>query len=485
MKGVRLLDQGRQARVAKKLSLEEIRAILESGIFDGLIGAVEDERIECKAAPYQLQHAHQKQELAKDVSAFANAEGGMILIGVRTERDPTHFGDEIREISCISQDLVNPQQYQDVLGTWIYPPIQQVDIRWFPSADNQETGILAILIPPQASARRPFLVTRIIDDRGKQAEVVFGYVERRRAAADPTSVQELHTLLRDGLRYDVLNEQYERIEEGLGQLIAERTREARLSARPDLAEMLAGRVEQALTESGLHEGPAFILVAVPGQQVEIPPLFERRDAEVVRLLESPPELRHAGFDLTTGAPARMVGGQLRRAVVPEWKVLELWRDGTLIFAAAGDDDFLSRARRSIGGGPLRINQLVLIEATYLFVELSRRVYEHCEPRPTEIEYRLELRSMTVAGGPCALIPGPVGTFAWKYGTDIRRAPAAGVSFTIRWRQPDIHPGDVAYLLVREVYGWFGIEYDQIPYTAQINGRTVISPEEIRRAGRQQ
>lgn len=466
----------------KRLSPEEVRAILESGNFHALIEAVEDERLECKVAPYQVEHDHQKQELAKDVSGLANADGGVILIGVRAERDPIHFGDEIREIRSFRQTLVNPQQYQDVLKSWIYPALQQVGVRWFASAGNQERGIVAILIPTQTSARRPFLLTRTIDDRGKQVEVVFGYAERHRANVDPMSVQELHTLLRDGLRYDSLNEQYERIEERLNQLLAERTREAPLPAGPDLAEMLPARVEQALTESTLHQGPAFILAAVPVQPVEIPTLFERRNAEVVRLLESPPELRDAGFDLTTGAQARIVGGQLRRAVVPEWKLLELWRDGTLIFAAAGDDDFLSWGRRSRGGGPLRINQLVLIEATYLFAELSRRVCEHSQPRPTEIEYRLELRSMTVAGTPCGLIPGPLGTFAWE--SDIRRAPAVGASFPLRWRQPDIHPGVVAYLLVREVYGWFGIEYDQIPYTEQIDGRTVISPEEIRRAGRQ-
>ncbi len=467
----------------KKLSLEQVRAILESGNFDEFIEAVEDERFECKAAPYQLQHAHQKQELAKDVAALANADGGVILMGVRTETDPTHFGDEIREIPSFPQALVNPQQYQDVIRAWVYPPVQQVDVRWFPSAVNQERGIVAIFIPPQASARRPFLVMRTIDDRGKQAEVVFGYVERRRATADPMSVQELHTLLRDGLRYDALNEQYERIEEGLNQLLVEGTREARLPARPDLAEMLPARVEQTLTESTLHQHPAFILTAFPIQPVEIPTLFERRDAEVVRLLERPPELRDNGFDLTTGAPARIVGGQLRRAVVPEWKVLELWRDGTLIFAAAGDDNFLSWGRYSRGGRPLRINQLVLIEATYLFAELSRRVCDHAEPRPTEIEYRLELRSMTVAGTPCGLVPGRLGTFGWEFGTDIRRAPAAGAHFSLRWQQPDIDPGVVAHLLAREVYGWFGIEYDQIPYTEQTDGRTVISPEEIRGAGR--
>lgn len=78
----------------KNLDPDHVRFILKSGHFNELIGTVEDEHLECKAAPYQLQSEHQKQELAKDVAGLANAGGGIILIGVRTERDPTHFGDE-------------------------------------------------------------------------------------------------------------------------------------------------------------------------------------------------------------------------------------------------------------------------------------------------------------------------------------------------------------------------------------------------------
>ena len=145
--------------MTKNLTVEQIKAILDSGNFDELITAVEDEQIECKAAPYQLNEAHQKQELAKDVSGLANANGGVILIGVRTERNSTHFGDEINEIRPFPRNLVDPNQYQDIIRSWIYPALQQVDIRWFPSAVNQEEGIVAIIIPDQIMTWRPFLIS--------------------------------------------------------------------------------------------------------------------------------------------------------------------------------------------------------------------------------------------------------------------------------------------------------------------------------------
>jgi predicted HTH transcriptional regulator len=95
-------------RMAKNLEPDQVRALIESGHFQELIGVIEDQRLECKAAPYLLQEEHQKQELAKDVCALANAERGIILIGVKTARNPVHFGDEISEIHSFPQNLADP-----------------------------------------------------------------------------------------------------------------------------------------------------------------------------------------------------------------------------------------------------------------------------------------------------------------------------------------------------------------------------------------
>jgi Putative DNA-binding domain len=244
--------------MAKNVGPDQVRTIIESGHFDELIGAIEDQHLECKAALYQLQHEHQKQELAKDVCALANADGGIILIGVRTERNPAHSGDEITELCPFPQTLANPDQWYAVLRTWIYPPLQHVDIRWFPSAGDTTRGIVAIDIPTQPSAQRPFLVTRTIDHQGKRIEVVFGYIERRRAHAVPFSVEELQILMRDGLCYDLLNQQLEDIQQTLHALRAERDREVQLAARRSIDEFLRERIEQALQEVALQHQPAFI-----------------------------------------------------------------------------------------------------------------------------------------------------------------------------------------------------------------------------------
>src|SRR5438067_1534205 len=62
----------------------EALAILESGEFDQLIGRPETPEVEFKGEPYQLDRETQRFELAKDVSAMANAAGGVIIFRAQT-----------------------------------------------------------------------------------------------------------------------------------------------------------------------------------------------------------------------------------------------------------------------------------------------------------------------------------------------------------------------------------------------------------------
>src|SRR3990172_12257982 len=141
--------------MAKRLTVEQVAGILAQGSFDDLIGAVEDDHLECKAAPYQIAQDHQRHEFVKDVSAIANRsaragiEGGYLLIGVGTTRSPHHLGDEISRISPFPQALVDPVTYYQILHLWLMPTPEGVVIRWYASAQEQTRGIVAIWIPRQ------------------------------------------------------------------------------------------------------------------------------------------------------------------------------------------------------------------------------------------------------------------------------------------------------------------------------------------------
>jgi predicted HTH transcriptional regulator len=74
------------------ITVPEVVAILQSGDFTRLFGCLEDDHLECKSAPYNLGQERERMELAKDVSALANTDGGIILLGVQTEQEPAYQG---------------------------------------------------------------------------------------------------------------------------------------------------------------------------------------------------------------------------------------------------------------------------------------------------------------------------------------------------------------------------------------------------------
>jgi len=97
------------------MDYKTFREIVNDGEFDKLIVEIENDFFHCKHSPYRFDNERGKHELAKGITSFANAKGGFILIGVETEENPTHLGDEVKRIRSFEQTLINPQQYQDII----------------------------------------------------------------------------------------------------------------------------------------------------------------------------------------------------------------------------------------------------------------------------------------------------------------------------------------------------------------------------------
>jgi schlafen family protein len=418
---------------------------------------VEDGRLEAKSAPYQIGQEHQKLELAKDVAALANANGGVLLIGVRTERDPVHLADEITAISPFAQNLLDSQQYFNILASWIYPSVDGVDIRWYPSRPDATQGIVFIMVPEQSEANRLFLLTRSVESSGRISEVLFGYSERQRANAVPWTVQELQSILRDGRNRGAIQRQLEGIQQQLELLRADRVAEP--IQRP--SHSLDARMAAARDIVGFTNVPTFLLAAVPDEPLNLPGSFDRQ-SELARLVEHPPELRPMGFDLETGGTPEIVRGEVRRAFLREFRLLELWRDGTLVFVGRGDEQGLWWA----SNGTPRINPLVLAEWTFLFARLTHRVYELAAPPPTTVEYRLKITYLHRDGAVARLAAGGLRGHDFEWRMNEKPAPESECVVARAFSRAVGAP-EIAYFLVKNVYHWFGFTSDDVPYVERL------------------
>lgn len=461
----------------KNLTPAAIRDILERGVLDDLIGVLEDDGFETKRAPYQLDQEHQKQELAKDVTALANRDGGVLLIGPATEREPSHIGDEVRSVSTFAAALLNPETYHSVLGEWIYPRLEAVEIRWFPLRDDAARGIVAIFIAPQPEAQKPFLVTKTINESGRRTDILFGYAERRRGNAVPMTVQEIHALIRDGRSSDRNGRAIDELRHELREALRDRHVEQHRPPAIARGEVIA-RLNSAREAVGFLERACILYASYPAEETQVSGLFDAT-GPAVDVLEHPPELRRNGFVLADAGPGSsvIVRGELRRRLYQGHVLLELWRDGVLIGVAPADEDFLLWASR----GRNTINPLVLAESGFVFVETAKRALQVMEPRPTEMWFEIHLSFLPGASMP-TLAPGPLASMRWQVGAGAAAAPASAFDAAVR-HSSETETGVIALDLVSRIYNWFGLPTNTVPYGETVNDRATLVPAQLVEAGR--
>ena len=459
---------------ANPMTFVEIKDKIDAADFSALIGLVEDEQFEAKSGKYDFSCEAGKQELAKDVASFANRSGGIIVIGPKTSDDPTFFGRRVSDVSLVPFDLINPSDYQNVIKAWVYPRPDKVDIMWVPSKDDPHKGLFYILIPNQPDNLRPFLITKDIDPatNRKRKEIMFGYVERHSHTSDPVDFRALHSMLRLGRENhwkQQLDTRLARIEAKLSPIPIEGERQK------DLHNTILSRTTDALKASSLSNHRAYSLAISPLQTTEVQS-FLNSEGKIIKLLEDPPMLRSNGWGVYTSDRARLMNAELRLSKADKHTVLGLYRDGTLVFACSADEAFLG-----FNYGKTRINPVAVIETTYLFFDLYHYLLKDLTPPPNVLCVWIQFFHMHQDGLITSLAPYGVNSHYQTLPQYRHQAPKDNYLHHLSIQTDSYDPSRVAFQALREIYGWFQIEENKIPYLT--NDLTAVDPEKIRALGR--
>lgn len=454
------------------LSKKKFKEIITASDFDQLIGNTENDWLDCKGQSYPLQHDAGKRELAKDVSSFANVQGGYILIGVKTKSSAIHFGDEIDKIRPFEQGLINITQYYDILKSWVYPEIEKLDIKWVAVKNDASKGILIIEIPQQPLPLKPFLITRSLDGK-KQVEILFGYAERKRDSSQPLSIVDLQKALRSGFNYEnQLEKKLNSFEAVLKQFTGYKIgiQQQELDKKK-----IDTRINEALQHENMSQQRALILTAYPKQASELKTIFSTTSESIRKYLEHPPVLRYAGWDLETLDQARIIRGEMIRVANGDRKVMDLYRDGTLIFGVLANGKFLAWGRTE---DQPKINSIAVVELVYSFINFYNLVLQDFGKMPNEITVRVDFSNMHLGEIKSSLAPYHSQSPAQMTDSHTKDAPDNNYTILKEFKTDGFNIGVVAFELLKEIYLWFGFEEDKIPYIKTEKGIKTVDSETI-------
>lgn len=170
-----------------------------SGDLSPFIGLKEDIWFEAKGKKgYDFDKPHDIFEFAKDISAFANSEGGIIVIGLITEKHVDEQIDVVKNVDLLEISKVNISKWEGIIRENVYPRIEGLSCVTIPCKGDITKCVLAIIVPRQEESKKPFLINKMVDDSGKTRAIAYGLAERKQANNDPASVIQIWKWIKHG-----------------------------------------------------------------------------------------------------------------------------------------------------------------------------------------------------------------------------------------------------------------------------------------------
>lgn len=128
----------------RQMDIESVRSALRTQVPTAVLGLREGQWLEAKVAPHDLHSPRSVAELAKDVAAFANSGGGLLLLGVATRAED---GEEVIErIVSVDRSAVDLGRMRQLIRIHVTPVPRDVALGW---CDDGQSRVVFIDIPEQ------------------------------------------------------------------------------------------------------------------------------------------------------------------------------------------------------------------------------------------------------------------------------------------------------------------------------------------------
>jgi hypothetical protein len=429
---------------------EEILAALAGGTPRQLLGTAESSQIDFKIQPYALNSDKGKWELAKDVAGLANFRGGILVVGVRTEKDAGNFLEIAAELRPVPLTMLDGERHHKIIRDLVRPAVT-FNVAYSPDPGEITRGYMTIHVEQLDEFDRFALVRRMttIDDKPTES---FGVPIRDGAQTRWLSGDEVYRYLRDGQRasktilpnsIDMSQPTHSTEPSGISSIIAEE----------DIRSLISFKEwdQPVLAWQSLPTRPVDLTKRMWGQQ------------GISGALRNHPSLRDYGFNwYFLAEPVPLDDGVLtsdgRHAI---W----VRENGTITAAAPiKQDDMLTWAMGNPSEGPYKINLIALIEMT---LEYYRLVDGFILPG-TNIQYQHVISTIGFAEKPGVILPSAlpkaISMSQNRATRDVRRE-----------FQGSSNPEHEAYEALAFLYAAFQYSPQSIPFSAdgQIEAQQLV------------
>lgn len=408
-----------------------------------LLGRAEAQDLEFKSEPWDVRTNRGKLEFAKDLSAMVNGGGGLIVLGVRTERQAHSAEDLSVELTPFPLEHIDAEQLKGLATSWLYPPQREITITIFPSVD-ESTGLASVFVRGLPDFDLSLIHGAEVED-GVVRRNFFGVARRFGDGVAHYSPDEIFRWIRDGRKFGEAGG-WQRTDSEEDSLVGE-------DAASDLGHLLELYKDD--------EWPVIAIQIFPEVATRIEGLH---DASGVKgAIANHETLRdHGGFNLriVTGIESRSGYLEVNLGTIQRLLVSDR---GCVSLVVSLSPSGMSWAMDQRDALPM-INPIYLAEVVYDLASLYiEAMVPHLDPPPNRLRMNIGL-FWADRPSPTGLKPGAPN---WMSMEPAKRYEGAEWTDELSV-DPSASASTITSAILRRIYGAFGLGVEAIPF---FNGTT--------------